>query len=378
VIGVFYKLIFNTSNRPGTAAMRTMIEDFRIVPAGHCGSGSMRNLLYHYCGLDLEEGVVFGLGAGLDCVYFDYQKASPPFMVFGRGSTMEADMAQTLGIDYTEQAQPDDDLAWEEVKAEVLAGRPTMLSGDILYLDYRKYKVHFPAHRFILLGFDEERQETYIADRINDYPETCSMGALRESRNPKEAISTYNLWGKFHSGAVSNTLPEAAGRALKITVDRMLGLDTSQRDLMRISSRSPATCETGLKGMRELRQQMETWPDRDDAAVCAQYLDDAIVKYGTGGGFFRDHFANFLKWARVQQPDLVGEEAVTLGELAAQRWNALSPLMQELVENPSNNGGWQRACRQMDAIYQTEVDMIDALASRVMNDGGLEDVSGGQ
>ena len=45
--------------------MRAMIDDFRIAPAGHCGSGSMRNLIYHYCHLDLEEGVVFGLGAGL-------------------------------------------------------------------------------------------------------------------------------------------------------------------------------------------------------------------------------------------------------------------------------------------------------------------------
>ena len=92
--------------------MRAMIDNFRIVPAGHCGSGSMRNLIYHYCGLDLPEGVVFGLGAGLDAVYFEYPNASPPFMAFGRGSTMESDLAQTLGIDYTEQVQADDDKAW--------------------------------------------------------------------------------------------------------------------------------------------------------------------------------------------------------------------------------------------------------------------------
>ena len=234
--------------------MRAMIDNFRIRPAGHCGSGSMRNLIYHYCGLDLEEGVVFGLGAGLDCVYFSYEKADPPFMTFGRGSTMEADLARTLGIDYSEQIQPDDDLAWEEVKAEVLAGRPTMLSGDIFYLDYREFKVHFPGHRFILLGFDEERDEVYIADRINDYPETCSLGALRKSRNPRGVISTYNLWGKFHSGEVRQSLPEAAGAALRITVERMLGTDTSQRDLMAASAVSqtagPAVCETGLAGLR--------------------------------------------------------------------------------------------------------------------------------
>ena len=92
--------------------MRCLIEDFRIVPAGHCGSGAMRNLIYHYCNLDLEEGVVFGLGAGLDTVYFDFPDAEPAFMLFGRGATMEASLADTLGLDYEEKIQPDDDLAW--------------------------------------------------------------------------------------------------------------------------------------------------------------------------------------------------------------------------------------------------------------------------
>ena len=346
--------------------MHAMIDNFRILPAGHCGSGSMRNLIYRYCGLDLEEGVVFGLGAGLDCVYFNYEKASPPFMVFGRGSTMEADLARTLGIDYTEQAQPDDDLAWEEVKAEVLSGRPTMLSGDIFYLDYREFKVHFPAHRFILLGFDEDKQEVYIADRINEYAETCSMGALRSSRNPPDAISTYNLWGKFHSGQVRHGLAEAAGLALAITVGRMQGTDTSQRDLMAVSSGGNSVCETGLAGMKTLHQQMAGWPARDDASACAQYLDNAIIKYGTGGGFFRNHFAVFLAWAREQQAELVSAEAVALGEDVAGRWNALSPVMQSLVANPADDGGWQQALGRLEDILDAETSLIGMLAESVV------------
>ena len=109
----------------------------------------MRNLLYHYCGLDLPEGVVFGLGAGLDCVFFTIAGISPPFMLFGRGASMEVDLAETLGLDYRETIQADDDLAWQEVREEIIAGRPTMLSGDIYYLDYREFKIHFPASDFI-------------------------------------------------------------------------------------------------------------------------------------------------------------------------------------------------------------------------------------
>ena len=69
--------------------MRVLIENYRNQTAGHCGSGAMRNLLNHYCDLDLPEAVVFGLGAGLDSVFFTIPGVKPPFMLFGRGASME-------------------------------------------------------------------------------------------------------------------------------------------------------------------------------------------------------------------------------------------------------------------------------------------------
>ncbi len=344
--------------------MRAMIDNFRIVPAGHCGSGSMRNLIYHYCGLDLPEGVVFGLGAGLDAVYFEYPGATPPFMAFGRGSTMEADIAQTLGIDYSEQVQPDDDLAWEEAKAEIRAGRPTMLSGDIFYLDYRDYTVHFPAHRFVLLGFDEERGEVYIADRINDYPETCTLNALKQSRNPPVGISTYNLWGKFHSGEVRHSFAEAAARALQTTVARMQGRDTSQRELTAAAAGS-GRCETGLAGLAAICDAVESWPGCDDAAGRLVYLDNAIVKFGTGGGFFRNHFARFLGWAREQDNSLVAADDVALAERIAECWNTLSPELRELAASPENAAGWQDINARLRSIYRDETALMEQLATRL-------------
>lgn len=346
--------------------MQAMIEDFRIVPAGHCGSGSMRNLLHYYCDLDLEEGVVFGLGAGIDSVFFTYEKAEPPFMLFGRGSTMESDLAQTLGLDYEEQMQPDDDLAWQEVREEVLAGRPTMLSGDIFYLDYREYKVNFPAHRFVLLGFDEEKEEVYIADRINDHPETCSMGALRRSRNPTEAISTYNQWGKFSSGRVRHSMADACGIALGLTVQRMIGMDNSQRDLMAALSGGDSLCEAGLKGLATFQQQLKLWPELHNAAAHAQYVDNAIVKFGTGGGFFRDLYAAFIRFAREHRPDLVSADSAVLAQQTADQWNALSPTMQALVNSPDDRALWQRANEQVDDIYHSEYTLFGQLSDTVL------------
>ncbi|MEH6519257.1 MAG: BtrH N-terminal domain-containing protein [Halioglobus sp.] len=347
--------------------MKVLIENYRNLTAGHCGSGAMRNLIFHYCGLELDEGVVFGLGAGIDTVFFDYKAQEPPFMLFGRGSSMEADLADTLGIDYREQVQLDDDKAWEEVRAEIIEGRPTMLSGDILYLDYREYKVHFPAHRFVLLGFDDEREEVYIADRTREEIETCSMQALRTSRNPPEAISTYNAWGKFDSGARRHSLPEACGLALLKTVERMHGIDKSQQELMGLASgNAGGTLEVGLNGLRTFSSQFSQWEELENASGYAQYVDNAIVKYGTGGGFFRNHYAVFMTWAKEQRPDLVSTVTVNLAQEAADRWNALSPTLQQLVSQPNDSGLWGSAHEQIEDIFETEYSLFGHLADTVL------------
>jgi hypothetical protein len=122
-----------------------LIESFRIFPGEHCGSVAMRGLLNHYCGLELPEPAVFGLGAGIECCYLESPAMQPAVSVFGRTLSLEADLGQILQVDYREQPEADDEQAWQVVREEVLAGRPTMLSGDILYLDYREYKVHFPG-----------------------------------------------------------------------------------------------------------------------------------------------------------------------------------------------------------------------------------------
>lgn len=350
--------------------MRVLIDNYRNLTAGHCGSGSMRNLIFHYTGLELDEGVVFGLGAGLDAVYFDYPDADPPYMCFGRGSSFETDLTETLGIDYRETSNPDNDQAWEDVRQEVIAGRPTMLSGDIYYLDYRKFKVHFPGHRYVLLGFDDERDEVYVADRTDEETQTCSTEGVRLSRNAPVGMSSHNTWGKFHSHHVRHSLPDACGIALRNTVMRMLNFDSSQRDLM-ATFRGSASGElaVGLQGLRALASQLPRWAALDDPISHAQYLDNAIIKFGTGGGFFRDHYAAFMRWSAAQRPDLVGPTTVALAEGAARGWNDLSPIMQDIVAAPKDAGHWQRATEQLEDIYETEYSLFGHLADTVLKAG---------
>ena len=342
--------------------MKTMIEGYEIVPGEHCGSTSMRGLLKHYCRLALPEPAVFGLSAGLDCMVFESPALDPGVAVFGRTAGLEVDLGRMLGVDYREQADPDDDHAWQAVREEVLAGRPTMLSGDILYLDYREYKVHFPAHRFVLLGFDDAVEKAFIADRIRPAPEACSYGALRKSRNPPEGISTRNLWGKFHGTDVGRSLPDAARLAIRECAQRMLG---KRPQLPAAFAQGTAsTVALGIEGIRRFAEALPGWGEREDARRVASFNARCIEKFGNGGGNFRRLYAGFLAWARALDPTLVPADTPELATRAADGWTAISERLAAASAEDGPATAWAEAAALARDVADVEQALFERLAAQ--------------
>ncbi len=345
--------------------MRHMIEGYRIYPGEHCGSASMRGLLEHYCGLELPEPAVFGLGAGLGAMFIDSDFMDPPKAIFGRTATLEVDLGRNLGLDYREATVDDDDDAWQIARDEVLAGRPTMLTGDILYLDYREYKVHFPSHRFVLLGFDDETEKAFIADRIRDVPEACSYGALRTSRNPPEGMSTYNLWGRFHGTELGYDLPESAARALSMCAEQMLGLAPAEPppgpDDKPSFANAPGV-HGGIEAIVAFAEDLPGWGDHPKSAWLASFNARAIEKFGNGGGNFRRLYAGFLEWARALDEKLVPETAPGLAWEAADGWTAISAELAQVSEEGAPDGVWDRASKIASRVAGIERRLFEQIA----------------
>lgn len=345
--------------------MKTLIESYRSFPGEHCGSVAMRGLLHHYCGLDLPEDAVFGLAAGLDSTYLSAPGMDPAVMVFGRTGSLETDLGRALDVDYREQPEPDDDHAWQVVREEVLAGRPTMLSGDIFYLDYRDYKVHFPAHRFVLVGFDDAIEKAYIADRIRPEPEACSYGALFESRNPPEGISTFNTWGKFHDTKVKRELPDAARWAIELCASRMLGHEQAEMGALGGGEGGGGVggeVVTGVAAVRHLAERLPEWGVRDDSTWLASYNARVLEKFGNGGGNFRRLYAGFLRWARELDASLVPENAADLCWQAADGWTDLSEILFKASEDDAPAAVWDEASKKASEIAEVEQRLFEALA----------------
>jgi len=345
--------------------MKTLIPDYRNQPGQHCGTTAMRNLLYYYCGLDLSEEMVFGLGSGIDFMFIKMPGLDPAATIFGRSITMEVDAAHALGIDYREQPEADNAKAWADVRNEALEGRPTMLTGDIFFLDYRSFKVRFPAHRFVLLGFDDEKQIAYVADRIVPEPQACSYKALATSRNPSSGITTYNLWGKFFDTKVAHTIQQAAISALAKSADRMTGRDASQVDLLKSVSSKGLYITAGIAGLAEFAKDLKLWHEREDAAKIASYASQAIEKFGTGGGNFRKMYASFLGWAVAALPDIVTADMVTLAQRSAETWSALAGILDLASHEPSSEGLWRQASEKAEEISEIESDAFEKLCVKI-------------
>jgi hypothetical protein len=345
-----------------SAVTKTLIENYRIFPGEHCGSVAMRGLLHHYCGLELPEPAVFGLGAGIECCYLESAAMQPAVSVFGRTLALEADLGQILQVDYREQPEADDEHAWQVARREVLEGRPTMLSGDILYLDYREYKVHFPGHRFVLLGFDDDIEKAFIADRIRPEPELCSYGALKTSRNPPEGLSTHNLWGRFHGTEVGRSLRDAAAVAIERAATHMLGLD----DDLPVAELfgSDTTAVMGIAGIEHFAAELPSWAERPDAIALAAFNASCIEKFGNGGGNFRRLYAGFLEWVRSLDAALVPEQAPALATEAADGWTATSNLLHRISQEGPRPELFDEAAARMREVAAKERRLFERLASR--------------
>ena len=345
--------------------MSRVILDYRNLPGRHCGSAAMKNLIHHFCNLDITEAAAFGLGSGIDSIYIENEKSDPQVLALGRGVTLEIDLTLALGIDYQETTELDNETAWQQVRKEIVEGRPTMLTGDPFYLDFRKFHYHFPSHRFVLVGFDDEKQLAYIADRVDPEPQPCSFAALANDRNSSSTISTFNLWGKFHSTEVTHSLVRAYELALEKTAKRMLGHDSTQGDLIRmVAGNASLTVLSGLEALARYADQVTTWQERPNAVALTNYAGLCIEKFGTGGGNFRTLYADFLREAHDVLPDRVDESLPGLADQSSALWTEVSDQLSQV--NEENLGAaLQRASELLTEILALETRLFETMAGNI-------------
>ncbi len=345
--------------------MRRMIYNYRHLPGEHCGSTVMRNLLNYYCGLELSESFVFGLGSALEFLYVRGKMVNPEIIAFGRSATLEVDLTDALGIDYREEIENDEEKALENIRQEVINGMPPIVCADVFYMDHREFKFHFPYNRFAVVGFDDQNQKVYIHDRYSRAPQSVSYAALKKSRNPPE-YPINGLWGKFYSHSINVSMKEVCLKALKKTTRRMLGLDDfSKKKLMAIFDERHVKGDTGINALKLFKKEFSQWKNREDAAWILSYMAKSFEKFGTGGGNFRRLYAEFLSEAHELLPKVVDKNLSVLMNESADNWTWLSQCMFDVSERLEDLDLWERAENLIKTIIRRETEVFEVVLARL-------------
>ncbi len=299
--------------------MPRLVETYRHRTGEHCASTALRNILAHD-GIVLSEGMVFGLASGLGFAYLREDSMSPTRMFHGRTLRLEEDFGRNTRIRFQERSESDDDLAWQAVRDRIDRGQPVMVSTDTFYLGYHATTSHFPGHRCVVVGYDDDAETVVIADRKFDEFRQCSYAELRSSRNaPDYPMRWENRYGDFDGPVrLGRPMEEAIREALRRNATAMLEPDE--------------IFPTGISAMRLLVEDFPHWDEVEDWSWASRFGYQVVEKRGAAGTFFRSLTADFLRESDEYVPQLEGFDLGARMDAIADRWRELAAVLKDQSE----------------------------------------------
>lgn len=251
--------------------------------SAHCESGVTANLLTWH-GLPLTEAMAFGIGGGLVFGYFPFIKVNHlPLTTFRiRPGAIFRRVTRRLGVSIRRRTFRDERRGTEELDRLLAGGIPVGAQTSVYWLPYfpPALRFHFNAHNLIVYG--REGDSYRISDPVLGMPVVCPAAELTRARFAKGPLAPRGRL--FHVVG----MPEK--------VDLPKAILKGIRDVCRAMLSVPIPL-IGVRGIRSLAAQVESWPSRLGERQAILYLGNVIrmqEEIGTGGGGFRFIYAAFL------------------------------------------------------------------------------------
>ncbi len=311
----------------------------------HCESTTFVNMLRSR-DIELSEPMVFGLGQGLSFLYWHSRQMPGPFL----GGRVKPDQlirnaSAALGQDLVEHETASRAKAATVLHEALDAGEVVGLKLDRYHLDYADDSFHFAAHYLACVGYDETDYTVVETDGLG--VRTTSRASLAEARLAPGPMSSKNRSVRF--GAVvpldPARLPSACREAVAATAAEFL---------------EPPIANMGYKGIEKTSTLIRDWCDTlDDPGATFSFLSHSIEDGGTGGGFFRQLWSQFLdEAAELTGDDDLAKAAASYRDLG-ERWSELARIL--LVAD--DDGDQRRAVQEAgDLLVGIGADERDTMA----------------
>lgn len=281
--------------------------------SAHCENGVVSNLL-RFHGMEFDEPMVFGIGAGLFFSYFPFLKMggipvtsfrTMPSYIFKR-------FANSLGIKVESQTFSNEQKGMEALDALLEQGIPVGMLTSVFYLTYLPdaYRFHFNAHNIIVYG--KENGKYLVSDPTLEGVTEILPEDLQRARFAKGIPEPK---GKLYYPVVfpkSYDLNKAMIKAIKHVAFFM--------------AKTPMPI-LGANGIKYLANRMRNWPKKLGPRKSVLWLGNVVrmqEEIGTGGAGFRFIYAAFLDKASVILKDEelfnMSKELTAIGDL----WRAFA------------------------------------------------------
>src|SRR5436309_7136569 len=139
--------------------------------------------------------MIFGLGAGLNFTYGHFSN-SPLWLTMGRGSYLETNFCNALGIALRTHIFHDNDTALEFVCRSIDQQQLVMADTDMFRLPYMVAALELPSgvnfggHKLLITGYDLDKQCAYVHDYAWSTPHSIALSTLAIARSCPESPSS--------------------------------------------------------------------------------------------------------------------------------------------------------------------------------------------
>lgn len=293
--------------------------------AAHCENGAAVSI-FQYNGVDIDEPLVFGIGAGLFYIYIPFLKVNQapaisyrpmPGWIFSRA-------AKRLNIEIKREHFSNVDRSFDALDRNLGNGIVSGLQVGVYHLPYLpdEYRFHFNAHNIVVYG--KKGDEYLISDPVMEVTTTLTKKELTKARFTKGVFSPRGQM--YYPTHIPDQFdfPRAIQAGISRTVKDML---------------APVPF-VGANGIKHVAKKIPIWVKKEGTKKANYYLAQIIrmqEEIGTGGGGFRFIYSAFLQEAAEIINKPVFNEFSSLMTEIGDEWRVFALEASRVCKNRNNN-----------------------------------------
>jgi len=285
-------------------------------PGRHCASSAIRDLI-EFHGTHLTEAMCFGLGAGLGITYLELPDAPVPFMTHVRSLGYEKRVFENLGVPFAWSTYRSPDEAAQALDELLDAGRPALLLTDIFHLPYFGSRTHFPGHAIMAWQRIPSAASVLVTDTDRPHPVSVEREALARARFSYQSPFVHHGDLFAPESIAPDVSPERISDAIRENAALLLTGDP----------------HSGLRALDTWINDLPRWETTGDWRWTTRFAYQVIEKRGTGGGGFRQMYAEFLADASLTDKRIRSHQLPMLMGECAQQWTELAMQLKSASES---------------------------------------------